>query len=208
MPLYLLVEHLVIAHGRLEKRVPINEPLAAADEPLAKQAVEGGADGRGALVVEREPHALPVAARPQVAKLAQDPLLVLLLPGPDPRHQRLAAQVVPGELFLLEKPPLDNGLRGDPRMVGSRHPEREEALHAPGADEQILERVVEGVAEVQGTGDVRRRDHDGEHAAAGRRLGVPGPGCVPQAATAGLGRAVIVLLGQFVHRWSLGEGKM
>ena len=64
------------------------------------------------------------------------------------------------EFFLLQQPPLDDRLGGDAGVIGAGHPERLEALHAFLADEDVLQRVVQGVAEVQGAGHVRRRNDD------------------------------------------------
>ena len=61
---------------------------------------------------------------------------------------------------------LDHGLRGDAGVIGAGHPQGVVALHAPPADQHVLQRVVEGVAHVQGAGHVRRRDDDGERLAA------------------------------------------
>ena len=55
---------------------------------------------------------------------------------------------------------LDDRLRGDAGMVGAGDPDRVVAKHASPADEDVLERVVERVAQVQRCGDVWRRDHD------------------------------------------------
>ncbi len=70
------------------------------------------------------------------------------------------AQLVPAELLFLQQPPLDDRLRGDAGVIGAGHPERLEALHPFLADEDVLERVVQSVAEVQRAGHVRRRDDD------------------------------------------------
>ncbi len=66
------------------------------------------------------------------------------------------------------QPAFDDGLRGDAGVVGAGHPEGVVALHPLEADDDVLQRVVEGVAEVEGAGDVRRRDDDGEGALVGR----------------------------------------
>ena len=154
------VEHFVVADGRLQERVPIHEPLAAIDFAVLEQLEERLADGPGTLVVEREPRPLPIAAAAHLLELAEDARFVLLLPLPDALDQPFAAQVVPRHLFFLEQPPLDDRLRGDAGVVGARHPERVEALHPLHADEDVLQRVVERVAQVQRPGHVRRRDDD------------------------------------------------
>ena len=157
------VEHFVIAHGRLQERVPIHEPLAAIDFAVLEQVEEPLAHGTRIVLVERELRAVPIATAAHLLELRQDAGLVLVLPVPNPLHQPLAAQVVPRFLFFFKQPPLDHRLRGDAGMVGARHPQRVEALHALHANEDVLQRVVERVAEVQRTGHIRRRDHDREH---------------------------------------------
>ena len=57
-------------------------------------------------------------------------------------------------------------------MVGAGLPQHVLAAHALEAAQDVLQRVVERVAHVQGTGHVRRRDHDGEGSAS-RRSGRP-----------------------------------
>ena len=57
---------------------------------------------------------------------------------------------------------LDHHLRGDAGMVGADHPERVLALHSGMARQNVLQRIVERMADVQRAGDVGRRHDDGE----------------------------------------------
>src|SRR5213595_2399202 len=57
---------------------------------------------------------------------------------------------------------LHHHLGGDPRVVSANHPQAVLALHPRMADEDVLQRNVEGVADVQTAGDVRRWHDDGE----------------------------------------------
>ena len=158
----LFVEHLVVADRRLQERVPVDQPLAAIDQPLAEQVEERAAHRAGADVVQRESGPPPIAAAAHLLQLAQDAALVLFLPLPDPPDQLFAAQVVARQVLLFLQPPLDDRLRGDAGVVRARHPQRLEALHAFHADQDVLQGVVQGVPQVQRTGDVGRRDHDRE----------------------------------------------
>ena len=183
-----LVIDLVVGHGRAELGVPVDQPLAAKDLARLEQVEERAADGARADLVEGEPGPLPVARAAHQAELAQDPLLVLVLPGPDSLDQGLAAQVVPGLLLFLEQPLLDDGLGGDAGVVGAGHPEDVVALHPPPADQDVLQRVVERVAQVQRAGDVRRRDHDAVGRPVAGRIGVEIALARPRTRTSGAGR--------------------
>ena len=69
----------------------------------------------------------------------------------------IGALVLPG--FHLA---LDHHLRGDPGVVGADHPERVLAAQALVADHDVLQGVVERVADMQAPRHVRRRVDDGE----------------------------------------------
>ena len=84
-------------------------------------------------------------------------------------------------LLLFQQPPLDDGLRGDARVVGAGHPERLETLHPLLADEDVLQRVVQRMAQVQRAGHVRRRNDDRVRLAAGVRLAVEVACFLPEA---------------------------
>ena len=142
-------------------RVPVDQPLAAVDQPVLEQAEERVADGPGTDRVEREPGPLPVAAAAHLLELAEDPGFVLAPSTPRSARPAPRGPGRAGSSFSsVKQPPLDDRLGGDAGVVGARHPERVEALHPLLADEDVLQRVVQGMAQVQGAGDVGRRDDD------------------------------------------------
>ena len=57
---------------------------------------------------------------------------------------------------------LHHHLGGDAGVVGPGQPQRRRPAHALEADQDVLKRVVERMADVQRPGHVRRRDDDGE----------------------------------------------
>src|SRR5262249_55561008 len=121
---------------------------------------ESLAYGARAFLVEGERGPRPVARAADLLELAENARFVLVLPLPDSTHEFLAPEV-PSGLFLFGPDALLNDrLRGDPRVVGPRHPFGVKPLHPPPADEHILEGVVERVAHVQGPGHIRWRDDD------------------------------------------------
>ncbi len=95
-------------------------------------------------------------------QLVENPRFVLVFPLPDPFHQFLTAQVVTRLTFLLEQPPLDDGLRRDTGMIGAGQPERIKALHALETNQDVLQCVVQGVTQMECAGNIWRRDHDGK----------------------------------------------
>ena len=62
--------------------------------------------------------------------------------------------------FFLLEPFFDHRLRGDSGVIGAGHPERVEALHPFHADQDVLQRVVQRMPQVQGPGHIGRRNHD------------------------------------------------
>ncbi len=169
----------VVADGGLQKGVPIDQPLATIDLFLGKQVKEGGPHRGGALFIEREASAVPIAAASHPFELTEDPLLVLVLPLPDPLDQAFATDVMSRKILLFLEPTFHHRLRRDPGVVGSRHPKGFKPHHSMHSDDDVLQRVVQAVAEMQCTGDVGRRDHDGEGFAIRVDLGVAALGLLP-----------------------------
>src|SRR5262249_43056328 len=105
------VVNLVVRHGGLELRVPVDQALAAIDQAVLKHVEKRLPDGTGADRVEREAGAGPVATAAELAELAEDALFVLFLPLPDTLDQLFAANIVAGLLLFLRDALFDHGLR-------------------------------------------------------------------------------------------------
>ena len=74
-------------------------------------------------------------------------------------EEGLPPDVVAG-LALGGELPLQEHVHGDGSVIGAGDPQRVVAVHALVADEDVLQRVVEGVPPVQRARDVGRRDDD------------------------------------------------
>jgi len=74
-------------------------------------------------------------------------------------------------LLPLHQLPLDHHLRRYTGVIGPRLPQHVLAAHALEAAQHVLQRVIERMAHMQGTGDVRGRDDD----RIGARTGALGP---------------------------------
>jgi hypothetical protein len=130
--------------------------------------------------------------------LTEDAGLVLLFPLPEPSLELLAAEVEPRET-LLGEPSLDDVLRRDRRVVGSRLPERGPALHARAADQDVLDAVVQRVAEMERTRDVRGWDDDAKRVTGSSGRPPEVSLLLPEGVPAVLDAFGVVRLGKFVH---------
>ncbi len=113
----------------------------------------------------------------------------------------LAAHVDALDPLALEVA-FDHHLGGDPGMVHSDDPERVLALQAGMADEDVLKRVVERVADMQAAGDVGRRDDDGEGLGVGP-LRAEQPLPLPAGIPAGFDLGGVEGLGKLGHESAL-----
>ena len=187
-----LVLDLVVREGGAAARAPVHDVVAAVDEVLLVHLGEDLGDGAGEALVHREALVRPVAGAAEGAKLADDRAAVLLLPLPDALDEGLAAEVL-AALALLAERLLDDVLRGDAGVVGAGDPERVVAAHAVPADEDVLDRVVEGVAHVEDARHVGRRDDDRVGLALAGRL--ERAGVLPDRVPLGLdGLGIVVLV--------------
>ena len=191
------VVDLDVGQGGEAARAPVDDPLGAVDQPVVVEPLEDRLDGPGQPLVHGEPLAGPVHGVAEAAHLGQDPAAVLALPLPDPLDERLAAEVVPGQALLGELA-LDDVLGGDARVVHAGQPQRAVALHAAAADQDVAQRVVQRVTDVQDARYVRRRQHDRVARRVGVLLGLRREvaGLLPLLVTAGLHLGGCVLRGK------------
>ena len=172
---------LEVGDRRLVERAPVDDPLGAIDPPPLPEVDEEAHHRLDVGVVHREALAAVVERGAEAAELAHDRPAGLLEVAPDPLDERLAAELL-ARRPLLRELLLDDVLGRDAGVVVARLPERVEAAHPVPADQDVLERAVQGMAHVQRTGHVRRRHADDERlvaalAGAGpvETLGLPGP---------------------------------
>ena len=154
-----LVEHLEVGDRRPALPAPVDDAVVAVDEAPLVQVDEELEHGPRVALVHREALARVVERRAERAELAHDRLAGLLQPGPDLLDEGVAAELVPGQAAAAQVL-LDDGLRGDARMVVAGLPERVEAAHPVPANEDVLDRPVERVPHVQRARDVGRRNGD------------------------------------------------
>ena len=196
---------LEVGNRGLEMRIPVDQPLAAIDQPLVVH-VDKDLDDR---VVEiaflarrgsgRAGHgegvARPVAGGAKALELVDDGIAGLTLPFPDLGQKGLAPQLAARGLPVSRQLAFDNHLGGDAGVILARLPQRVKPAHPVPADQDILQRVVEGMPHVQAAGDVGRRDHDAIGLGPRRiRAGHETSGPFPRLVQAAFGRARVECL--------------
>ncbi len=157
--LHILRFDLEIADRGLELGVPVDQPLVAVDQPVVIKIDEGLGHRRAEMRVHGELFAAPVHRAAEAAQLARDRAAAFLFPLPHLGHEILAAVI--GALVLLRlQLAFDDHLRGNARMVGAHHPQRILAAQPLVTDHDVLQRIVERMADMQAAGDVGRRIDD------------------------------------------------
>ena len=181
----LAVLHLEVRDGRAQPGVPVDHVAVAVDVALLVQVHEDPLDRGHIALVHGEALAPVVEGGAQPLQLIDDLPAVPLLPLPHPAHELLAPDLGARDALGGQRL-LDHRLGGDAGVIGAADPERLVAGHAPRADQQVLDRVVEGVPHVERARHVRRRDRDREGRAIALGIGVPHPRLVPGPGPAGL----------------------
>ena len=167
-------------------RVPVDETLAAIDQTVFVHLDEDLDDG----VVEvaffafrcarcaghSERIAGPIAGGPKPLELFDDGAAGFGFPFPDFLKEFLTAHFSAFRLPGFSKTFFDHQLGCDTRVILARLPKGIVALHAFPAHKDVLQRVVEGVTNMENARHVRRWDHNREGLIAG--LVSPGFECV------------------------------
>ena len=199
--LLLFVFDFQIRNGGVQRRVPVDQPLAAVDQLFFVQAHEHFLHRFIEAVVHGEALAAPIHAGAHAAQLAGDMAPRLFFPLPHLVDKRIAAKIVAGLALFSRYFTLDQHLRGDTRMVGAYLPQGIVALHPLPARQGIHNGVLERVAHVQAAGYIGRWNHDRKGLAlAGRGETVVGlPAFVP--AGFDLFGLVGLFHGESAHGW-------
>ena len=169
VPVHFFHLNFVVSQRGLGDRVPVDESFASVDEPIFEELEEGFADCAGADVVHREALTLPIARASHLLELVGDAGFVFVFEVVDELEELFAPGLAFELHFFVVGDPgfagffefsIDHCLGGDPCVVGAGHPEGFVAFHSVGADEDVLDGVVEGVPEVEGSGDIGWGDED------------------------------------------------
>ena len=156
-----LLLDLEIADRGLQFRVPVHQPLVAVDEAIVVEVDEDLQHGLGEVRVHRKLLARPVHRTAEAAQLVGDLPAAFRFPFPDLLDEFLA-RVIGALVLALLHLALDHHLRRDPGMVGADDPQRILAAHPLVPDHDVLQRVVERVADMEAARHVGWRVDDSE----------------------------------------------
>ena len=197
--LLLLGNDLLVAQRGERDGAPVHHPLATVDEALAVQVDEDLLHLAGIVLVHGEALPAPVAGGAEFLELADDDSAVLLLPFPDLGEEGLPAKVVTGLFLLLAELALDDGLGGDARVIGTGKPEDFVPRLAGTAGEDVLQGIVEDMAEGEDPRHVRGGDDDRIGGCCGRGIGGEASRVTPAGVPGGLDLTGKIGFGEFGH---------
>ncbi len=133
------VVQLEVGERALVVRAPVDDAVVAVEVALLPEVDEVAQDGAHVALVHREALAPVVHRRAHAPELGHDRAAVLAKPFPDPRFERLAAELLAGRSLALEVL-LDHALRRDARVVVAGLEQAVVPLHAPPPNQRVGER--------------------------------------------------------------------
>ena len=149
-----------IREGREGYRAPVDHAAAPVDESFLKEFNEDLSNGFGVFLIHREAFAIPVAGTTQLMELVDDDASVFFFPFPDFFQEGFSAQIVAAPARCLFEVFFHPYLRGDSGMVCSGQPEGFISFLARAAHQDVLDGVVQYMAQMQHSRDVGGRDDD------------------------------------------------
>ena len=168
--------HFEIRNGGSQIGRPVDHARAAVNKSFFVKGHKCLTNGDREPFIKGEAGAVPVTGGPQTADLVEDLAAVFFFPFPGAAQKFLAADVIPFDTFF-SKGFFHQHLRGNTGMIRAGNPKGGHAFHAVVADHQIFHRDKHGMAQMQFTGNVGRRDGNDERLFRGvkaRRRGIIG----------------------------------
>ena len=159
MAVLLLIFHLSIRKGGFAGGAPVDDAVAAVDEPLAIELHKHLDHRFIAALIHGKALARPVARCAELFKLLHDAPAINAFPFPRTLQKCVAANVALIQAFLCHLLH-DLHFRGNGCMVRAREPKRLISCHALVADEHILQRFIERMPHVELPRNVRWRNYD------------------------------------------------
>lgn len=146
---------------RYDSAAPVDDIIALIDQPFVIEPDKDLAHGLGQSFVHREAFPIPVTGSTHALELIDNGAALIGFPLPDPFNEFFPTKIMPGFLFRGQLA-FHHVLSGNTGVIRTRHPEGVVALHPMIAGEQILQGVVQGMADMEYAGHIGRRNHNGK----------------------------------------------
>ena len=160
MPLNGLMLDFVVGQYRLRGRIPVDQSFAPIDQPVLKQLEKRAANGLDAHVVHGKSRPLPVTRAAHRLQLLDNAGFVLVLPCLHSPDKFIPLEVCPAFSLFRKDTLLDDRLSGNTGVIGAGHPQSVVLLHPTEANQDVLQRIIKSMAQVQRCRNVRRGDYD------------------------------------------------
>ncbi len=159
LPLLFLEFHLNIRETRVMKSTIINNPFTSVNQPVVPELLECAVNRLDDFFVQRESVCVPVQRRAQRANLALHSSAIFRHEIPNLLIQFLTRKIKPSfslffQIFFKNNPRLKPG------MIRARHPQSILAVHPRIANQNVLNRDHQTVANVQISVRIWRRQND------------------------------------------------
>ena len=151
----------LIGEGGEGNGAPVDHAAAAVDEAFPEEVNEYLPDGFGVFLIHREAFAVPVTGAAQLVELVDDDAAVFFLPFPDFFQEGFTAQVMAALSRRLLEVLFHPYLSGDSGVVRARQPQGFISFLARAAHQDVLDGVVQHMAQVEHSRDVGGRNDDG-----------------------------------------------
>ncbi|RWX47565.1 hypothetical protein H206_06312 [Candidatus Electrothrix aarhusensis] len=156
-----IVLHLIVRQGGETARAPVDDVVALVDQPFVIEANKDLTHGFGQAIIHSEAFSVPIAGSAHPFELVDNGAALFFLPLPDPLNEFFSAQVMAG-CILCGQLSLHHVLGGNASMIRAWYPEGVITLHAVVTGQQILESVVQSMANMEHAGNVGRWNHNGK----------------------------------------------
>ena len=166
-----LHDDFLVAQRRLRHRTPIDHALAAVNQPLRVKFDEYLLHLPRVILIHGKSLAVPIAGAAEAFELLDNDAAVFFLPRPHALQKFLPSQIAARFALFLAQLPLDHSLCGDAGMVRAWQPQHLVARLPRTARQDVLQRVVQHMAEREHTGDVRRWNDNGKPGLGGGGVG-------------------------------------
>ena len=151
----ILMLHLVIRQCSPAARAPVDDIITFIDETFLIESNKDLPNRLGKPLIHSESLTFPVAGGTKFLQLVDDRAALFRAPLPYLVDKGITAEIVSG-FSLPGQLPFNDVLGGNAGMIGSRYPQGVVTAHAVITSQDILQSIVQGMTDMQHTGDVGR----------------------------------------------------